>query len=68
MVNEIAKYDFTETSGITLDDSSGNNYDATITELVFSDGFWQQNGTAPSANWSTPYRVVMAVHTVLVIL
>ena len=41
MVNEIVKYDSTETSGITLNDSPGNNYDATMTELIFAGGFWQ---------------------------
>ena len=54
MVNEIAKYEFTETSGTTLDDSSGNNYDATLNELVFADGFWQPSGSSPSPDWGTP--------------
>lgn len=39
MVNEVIKYDFTETSGITLSDSSGNNYNANLMELIFADGF-----------------------------
>ena len=54
MVNEIAKYDFTETSGTTLDDSSGNNYDAILNELIFADGFWQPSGSSPSPDWGTP--------------
>lgn len=54
MSNELVKYDFTETSGTTLSDSSGNNRNATLSELVFSDGFWQQSGSTPPPNWNIP--------------
>ena len=54
MTTELVKYDFTETSGISLGDSSGNNYNATLTELIFSDGFWQHSSNPPDPNWGTP--------------
>lgn len=56
MTSEVLKYDFTETSGLILSDSSGNNRDAILNELQFIDTTWQAVVVTDSnkPNWDTP--------------
>lgn len=56
MTSEVLKYDFTETSGLTLSDSSGNNRDATLHELQFIVDTWTAVtvGDPSKPNWNTP--------------
>jgi hypothetical protein len=56
MTTELVKYDFTETSGISLSDSSGNNNHAALHELSFDGSNWNSVSISDvnEVNWETP--------------